>query len=119
MLDDRGGAIRLRERQGTVEQGVDDREDGGSGADAERERKHRHRREAGALGELAERVAEVTHIAAPPSDRPASPGARGAPRREERRYRARPVRCGTSLDRSVARQTTSFAAARSAPARRR
>src|SRR6266513_5364878 len=59
MLDDQREALRLRERQGTVEQGVDDREDGGIGADADRQREDGHGREPGVAGELAERVAEV------------------------------------------------------------
>src|SRR5438094_346594 len=47
MLDNQREAVRLRERQGTVEQGVDDREDGGIGADADREREDGDGREAG------------------------------------------------------------------------
>jgi len=59
MFDDQREAVWLGERQGTVEQGVDDREDGGIGADADREREDSHGGEPGAAGELAERVAEV------------------------------------------------------------
>src|SRR5438309_7176098 len=59
MLDEQREALRLRERQGTVEQGVDDREDGGIGADADREREDGDGGEPAAAGELAERRAEV------------------------------------------------------------
>src|SRR2546430_4443437 len=60
MLDDQREAVRLRERQGTVEEGVDDGKDGGIGADADRQREDGNRGEAGALAQRARGVAEVS-----------------------------------------------------------
>src|SRR5207302_8287824 len=60
MLDDQREAVRLRERQGTVEQGVDDREDGGIGADADREREDGDGGEPGAPAQRAHGIAEVS-----------------------------------------------------------
>ena len=61
MLHDGGEALRGRERQRAIEQRAQNGKDGGIGADADGEREDRHGREAGALSELAERVAEVVH----------------------------------------------------------
>src|SRR6266513_2546815 len=61
MLHDGGEALRGRERQRAIEQRAQNGEDGGVGADADGEREDRHRGEAGALGELAQREAEVVH----------------------------------------------------------
>ncbi len=51
----------VRVRQRAEEDGVDDAEDGGVGADAEREGEDGHEREAGRFAELAESEAEVVH----------------------------------------------------------
>ncbi len=61
MLHDGGEALRGRERQRAIEQRAQNGKDGGIGADADGEREDRHGREAGALSELAQRVAEVGH----------------------------------------------------------
>ena len=54
-------AIGLVERQAAEDDGVDDGEDGGAGADAEREHDERDQREAGRGAKGAKRVAEVGH----------------------------------------------------------
>ena len=59
MLDDQREAVRLRERQGTVEQGVDDGKDGGIGADADRQREDGGGRERRRRDECADRVAKI------------------------------------------------------------
>src|SRR5205807_8149114 len=70
------GRIRIGER--TTHDRVAAAEQQAVGPRPEREREHRHNREAGAPAELAERVAEVTHTATPPSDRPARRGEPGS-----------------------------------------
>ena len=52
-------AIRIGKRDRLQQDGVDDREDGGVGADAERQRGHGGQGEARALAEHAERVPEI------------------------------------------------------------
>ena len=70
-------AVRPRKGKGPQQYRLHHAVDARGGADAERERQHRDGRESRAPGERAERVAEVIHIGAPPSDPPASLGAPG------------------------------------------
>src|SRR2546429_995908 len=69
-------------------------------ADAEAERERRCEREAGARAQRTEGVAEVTHTATPPSDRPSPPAERGDNSRSAKRPRAGLQRPRTSWDRS-------------------
>src|SRR6266516_4130662 len=70
-------AVRARKRKGPQQYRLYDAVDTRGGADADRKREHRHGRKPGALGERADCVAEVIHVATPPADRPASPAGRG------------------------------------------
>src|SRR5439155_12318597 len=84
---------------------VDEAEHRDVGADPQGKGEDDGEREAGAAGERAERVAEVIHIAEPPSDRPSSPGARAPPPLPERRRRGATGRPGTSPRRWRSRRT--------------
>ena len=67
VLPDRHEAAGIAERQRAQQHGVDDREDGGVGADAERERQHDDRGETGALAHQAQRIAKILeqHVETP------------------------------------------------------